>query len=199
MYTPIQAFKLFFARLFSVEGRSTRSEFWWVMLVVWPIQAFLQGLADTAALEYNDQSLFWLLFIALVLTGLLTLTLIVRRLHDRNMSGAWLLLYWVPLVGIILLIINILPSQHKTNKYGSDPSVNMRDHYDYYIKKQHLIYGAFNVNPSTSTAPAAASSAPLTQDLTQDASQQSQGSQGLASVAESLPEISTTGVYYEKR
>jgi uncharacterized membrane protein YhaH (DUF805 family) len=46
----------------------------------------------------------------------------VRRLHDRDRSGWWLLLSLIPLVGsIILLVWFVSPGSDRPNRFGSDP------------------------------------------------------------------------------
>jgi uncharacterized membrane protein YhaH (DUF805 family) len=46
----------------------------------------------------------------------------VRRLHDTNRSGWWLLIVLVPLIGpIVLLVFVVLDSQPGANQYGPNP------------------------------------------------------------------------------
>ena len=46
----------------------------------------------------------------------------VRRLHDTNRSGWWLLIALVPLIGaIVLLVFMAQDSQPGKNQYGSNP------------------------------------------------------------------------------
>jgi uncharacterized membrane protein YhaH (DUF805 family) len=46
----------------------------------------------------------------------------VRRLHDTNRTGWWLLIGLVPLIGIIvLLIFMVQDSQQGDNQYGPNP------------------------------------------------------------------------------
>ena len=51
-----------------------------------------------------------------------SLAVAVRRLHDTNRSGWWILLGLVPLVGFIVLIVFYAQAGNVgTNKYGPDP------------------------------------------------------------------------------
>jgi len=51
-----------------------------------------------------------------------SLAVAVRRLHDTNRSGWWLLLGLVPLVGFIVLIVFYAQAGNSgANKYGADP------------------------------------------------------------------------------
>jgi uncharacterized membrane protein YhaH (DUF805 family) len=45
----------------------------------------------------------------------------VRRLHDTNRSGWWLLLVFVPLGNIVLSIWFCAPSTPRTNRFGPLP------------------------------------------------------------------------------
>lgn len=63
------------------------------------------------------------------LTGLFGLAMLipylavaVRRLHDTDRSGFWLLLIFFPLIGsIILLIFFIMSGTRGSNRFGPDP------------------------------------------------------------------------------
>lgn len=46
----------------------------------------------------------------------------VRRLHDTNRSGRWMLIGLIPIVGsIVLLVFFVLESTGGSNEYGPDP------------------------------------------------------------------------------
>lgn len=47
------------------------------------------------------------------------ITVQIRRLHDINRSGAWFLLYFVPLGGLVLLYWACLPSENSDNYYDA--------------------------------------------------------------------------------
>jgi uncharacterized membrane protein YhaH (DUF805 family) len=49
-------------------------------------------------------------------------TVAVKRLHDRNRSGWFLWLYFVPIVGVIVLLeIGFLRGTRGPNRFGPDP------------------------------------------------------------------------------
>ena len=57
--------------------------------------------------------------LALFLPGL---AVSIRRLHDRDKSGWWVLLAFIPLIGaIILLIWFIMRGTQGPNRFGPDP------------------------------------------------------------------------------
>jgi uncharacterized membrane protein YhaH (DUF805 family) len=46
----------------------------------------------------------------------------VRRLHDTDRSGWWLLLFFVPLIGAIVLIVWFCTQgTHGYNRFGANP------------------------------------------------------------------------------
>ena len=56
------------------------------------------------------------------LTLLPSLSIAIRRLHDRNISGWWSLLFITPF-GLLLLIPLIRRGNKNNNKYGLPPSI----------------------------------------------------------------------------
>ena len=95
-------------------GRSRRKEYWFFVLF-YILLAIALGIVDgVTGLG--------------VLSPLLTLALLVpsiavsiRRLHDVGKSGWWLLLGFVPLVGLVLLYFMVQDSQPGGNEYGPNP------------------------------------------------------------------------------
>ncbi len=106
------------------RGRSSRSEFWWpaglvvlLIMVVFAALAVVIDPMDDAQLEVVDTVLI-LLRLALFAVGLFFLPLTVRRLHDVDTSGWWVLLAFVPVFGFALVIFLIRVSDAGPNTYG---------------------------------------------------------------------------------
>ena len=55
------------------------------------------------------------------LTGIGTLGVTVRRLHDRDISGWAILLFIIPLVNIYLIVLLFLKGTEGKNKFGEYP------------------------------------------------------------------------------
>lgn len=76
------------------------------------------------AVAFGAIGLIWVLFVFIP-----SLALIVRRLHDRDMSGWWYLgfvvLAMIPLVGLVasiaFLVVMCLDGTQGTNRFGADP------------------------------------------------------------------------------
>ena len=84
-------------------GRARRAEFWWY---------FLANLIITIVLNIIDAALGWGSGYGGILSGIYALAVLlpglavgIRRLHDADKSGWWLLLVFIPIVGIIVLIV----------------------------------------------------------------------------------------------
>lgn len=98
------------------SGRARRKEYWSFALVNCLI-AFALAMATRIAPSFG---------VAYILYGLVmiipSLAVSIRRLHDTNRSGWWLLLAFVPLIGsLILLVVFVQRGNHGQNRYGADP------------------------------------------------------------------------------
>jgi hypothetical protein len=68
----------------------------------------------------------------------------VRRLHDINFSGFWLLISLVPMGGLVLLVFHVLDSNPGDNQYGPNP------------KGGQSAYGSYGTQPMARAASAGA-------------------------------------------
>ena len=103
------------------NGRARRKEYWIF---------FLFNLLISIVLSVVDMSTGMVNSIGLgVLSGLYGLAVLVpgiavavRRLHDTDRSGWWLLIGLIPLIGaIVLLVFLLLDGTPGENKYGASP------------------------------------------------------------------------------
>lgn len=105
-------------------GRSRRKEYWMFGLMNMVVFAVLYG-TGTVALLNRSTGLSVLIFLLCGAYGLAALipglAVSVRRLHDTNKSGWWLLLCLVPLGALIILIFDCLDSDPGDNQYGPNP------------------------------------------------------------------------------
>ncbi len=101
------------------SGRSSRSEYWWYVLftaiISCGVSLIFSGNQTTMSIISGIVNL------VLLLPGL---GLCVRRLHDTNRSGWWILIGFIPVVGWILLIVWFCQdSQRGPNQYGPEPNL----------------------------------------------------------------------------
>ena len=98
------------AQYFSLRGRKNRSQFWGFLLF-----AFIGSCVTTAI---SEDFLFPLFVLSMLWP---CLSNAVRRLHDVNMSGWWLLLGWTPIGWILYIIMAFVGGTDGDNKFGPRP------------------------------------------------------------------------------
>ncbi len=106
------------------NGRARRKEYWMFTLFNFLICLVLE-IAGIGLMKGGIGAIF-LIAMGLYTLGILipSLAVSVRRLHDTDRSGWWLLIALVPLVGgLILLVFMILEGTQGPNQYGSDPKL----------------------------------------------------------------------------
>ncbi len=109
--------------LFSTRGRIPRSTFWlrfvlpvWVLTIIAVVIDFATGLIDVDA----GIGVFSGLFTVLLIYP--SIAVCIKRFHDRNRSGWFYLLLFVPLLNIWPTIeLYFLRGTDGDNDYGPDP------------------------------------------------------------------------------
>jgi len=97
-------------------GRARRTEYWMFTLInviIYFALGFIEGVIGTGSLLSGIYSL------GVLVPGI---AVGIRRLHDTNRTGWWLLIGLIPLVGAIVLIIFMAQdSQSGDNQFGTNP------------------------------------------------------------------------------
>ncbi|MGQ0595068.1 MAG: DUF805 domain-containing protein [Gammaproteobacteria bacterium] len=108
------------------KGRARREEYWYFVLFNTLITIGL-GMIDGVTGLFSPEAGVGLLSGLYSLAVLIpSIAVSVRRLHDTDRSGWWLLISLVPLVGaIVLLVFLVLDSQPGENQYGSNPKASI--------------------------------------------------------------------------
>nr|WP_320137078.1 DUF805 domain-containing protein [uncultured Amphritea sp.] len=100
------------------SGRARRKEYWMFFLfniIIMLILSVVDNLVGSLGIIGGLYGL------AVLIPGI---AVSVRRLHDINRSGWWLLLAFIPLIGgIVLLVFMVLDSKNEGNNFGSDPKL----------------------------------------------------------------------------
>ena len=100
-------------KYFVFEGRASRSEYWWFQLIVSPSYFISTILENEIGYLFLGITLFTL--IPAISAG-------VRRLHDTNRSGFFLLISFIPFIGGLVLLFFLIPEGTKgKNRFGTDP------------------------------------------------------------------------------
>lgn len=116
------------------SGRSRRTEFWMFYLfqiivivavlsvaAIFAIIASARGSDSTQSIGVGiiiGSILFLIVLVALIIPQLAVL---VRRLHDQDLSGWIALIAFVPLVGLVVLVMMFIEGTRGPNRYGEDP------------------------------------------------------------------------------
>ncbi|WP_084420570.1 DUF805 domain-containing protein [Henriciella litoralis] len=127
-----EAVGAFFGRYFDFQGRSRRAEYWYTYLFLMIV--LLVGYAAIFAVAGDGGgsniligligAVLGLFYLAILIPGL---AIAVRRLHDTDRSGWWLLITFIPFASIVLLVFFCMAGTVGPNKYGPDPKGGVRD------------------------------------------------------------------------
>jgi uncharacterized membrane protein YhaH (DUF805 family) len=116
-------------RWLSFDGRIGRQT-WWLhyVLVIFGCSVAIQiVLAIIAAVDFTGGLITLVFTIPAILIGLAfiwpALAGYIKRLHDRDMSGWWLLIAFIPGIGglALLIICGFLKGTAGPNRFGPDP------------------------------------------------------------------------------
>lgn len=109
----IKAVKDFFVKFFDFKGRTNLKDFWFAIIglvVLSVILTIIIGLIDK-----NVAVIFLVIYSIVLLIPMHAME--VRRLHDTNKSGWWVLLELIPIGSLILLICFCFSSVDEGNRY----------------------------------------------------------------------------------
>jgi uncharacterized membrane protein YhaH (DUF805 family) len=128
-----EAVKGVYNKYATFSGRARRSEYWWwalYMLITGSVIALIEssmglgmghmGMGNgSMSAGYQGGPLPGLWSLAHLLPGL---AVAVRRLHDTDRSGWWLLIVLIPVIGLLaLLYFFITKGTTGPNRFGEDP------------------------------------------------------------------------------
>lgn len=92
------------------NGRACRKEYWMFVLIYIVINVILTVLG----LDVISAIVGLVLLIPSISIG-------ARRLHDTGRTGWWQLIYFIPLIGLIVMIVFLVQDSHDDNEYGMNP------------------------------------------------------------------------------
>lgn len=104
------------------RGRASRSEFWFFTLfnlIAYIVLIFLDGMFGTFDEEGGIGLLSGIYSLGVILPSF---AVSVRRLHDTDRTGWWMLISLIPLIGtIVLFVFWCQKGTSGTNRFGDDP------------------------------------------------------------------------------
>ncbi len=108
----IESIKTCYKKFFDFSGRASKSEYWWFQLygiIIYVLLFVFQG--DLA-----------LLFSILSIANTIPLwAAAVRRLHDTDKSGWFVLISFIPIIGLIIFFLLIGDGSKGKNRFGPKP------------------------------------------------------------------------------
>ncbi|MBB3048890.1 uncharacterized membrane protein YhaH (DUF805 family) [Litorivivens lipolytica] len=115
MFEPLKKYATF-------EGRARRKEYWLFTLFVL-IGQFVANIIDGLLVILSEGAVVpfvSLLFLLVILLPWFAVS--VRRLHDVDRTGWWVVIGLIPLIGsLVLLVFACLDSQQGSNRFGANP------------------------------------------------------------------------------
>ncbi|MDA8259800.1 MAG: DUF805 domain-containing protein [Betaproteobacteria bacterium] len=100
-----ESIKTCFSKYAEFNGRASRSEFWWWFLFTFLVSAGAGMVSET---------LSGLFSLAVLLPGL---AVGARRLHDTDRSAWFLLLWFIPIIGWIVLLVWAVQEAKEPNRF----------------------------------------------------------------------------------
>jgi uncharacterized membrane protein YhaH (DUF805 family) len=111
----VEAIQSGFSNYVNFSGRAQRSAYWWwflFVIIVDIVASLIDGMLGV-------QIVAALAGLAMLLPSI---AVGVRRLHDTDRSGWWLLIGLIPLIGaIVLIIFFVQKGTTGPNRFGPDP------------------------------------------------------------------------------
>jgi uncharacterized membrane protein YhaH (DUF805 family) len=119
--------------LFRFDGRLSRQSYWLALVFVWLIgkialspytDLFVMMLEGGDPEELEGFAVSPLPLIILGVVSFSQLAIIVKRLHDRNLTGWFALALAVPIIPVhlvLLIVLGVIPGTPGANRYGPAP------------------------------------------------------------------------------
>lgn len=124
--TFTEAVKTCFSKYATIRGRAARPEYWWWILFVLLVSLVTQTIDATVIApalgipafgEDGEQPLSMLVSLVLLVPGL---AVSVRRLHDIDRSGWWMLIVLIPIIGLLVMLYwAVQPGTDGANRFGA--------------------------------------------------------------------------------
>ncbi|RUO59871.1 DUF805 domain-containing protein [Pseudidiomarina marina] len=104
------------------SGRARRSEYWFFVLfntIIGFVLGFIDGILGFSDPDMSIGVLGAIYSLAVLIPSI---AVGVRRLHDTDRSGWWLLIALIPLIGaIVLIVFFVMDSTPGENRFGPNP------------------------------------------------------------------------------
>ncbi len=103
-----------FRKYADFSGRASRQQYW-MFILIFMIIYFVLAVVDALLGMFVLAAIFNLVLL------IPSLSIAARRLHDTGRTGWWQLIIFLPLIGIIVLLVFLVQDSHADNDYGPNP------------------------------------------------------------------------------
>lgn len=109
-----QSISTCFKKYFVIQGRASKSEFWWFQLI-WVVSYL-------SILIFKNETVVFFCIGIIIIIAIPLFTVGIRRLHDTNKSGLYVLWSLLPFIGgVVVLAFMIGEGSKGKNQYGENP------------------------------------------------------------------------------
>ena len=117
------AIKTCLRKYFVIKGRASRSEYWFLQLLFTPLAMYVGFWSDpVSAGTIDPPPLYILSTIIVIFLFIPAITSQIRRFHDRDKSGWFILINFIPFVGWIIALVMLLDKGTPgKNRFGEYP------------------------------------------------------------------------------
>ena len=118
-----EAIKICLKKYFIIKGRASRSEYWFLQLLFTPFAFYAGYWSDPVSTGTMDPpQLYILSTIIVIFLFIPAITSQIRRFHDRDKSGWFILINFIPIVGWIIALVMLLDKGTPgKNRFGEYP------------------------------------------------------------------------------
>lgn len=109
---------------FSFDGRASRSDYWLrTALPIFGVSVVLIILSGAMSGSDEPSPLIFVYFLWSLFSIWPSLAVSIKRLHDRNQTGWWVLIGLIPFFGglYLLVVVGFLKGTDGDNDFGADP------------------------------------------------------------------------------
>jgi uncharacterized membrane protein YhaH (DUF805 family) len=107
------------------SGRARRKEYWLFYLAWFILAVIAFGIDEVIGSPVIEIGVVGIVNVALICPSL---AVSVRRLHDTNRKAWWLLMYLIPVIGVIwLIVLFCFKGTEGENRFGPDPLAPEKD------------------------------------------------------------------------
>ena len=108
----VESIQTCYKKFFDFSGRASKSEYWWFQLynaIIYVLTFVFQG------------DLVLLLSILIIVNLIPVYAVGVRRIHDSDKSGWFVLISLIPLIGLYIFVLLLQDGSKGKNRFGAKP------------------------------------------------------------------------------